>query len=78
MAKRIDGKPDDLEKNLKGTHLLDGDGNLKAFRKRNTLDSIYGSLQTADSFYLNHKVYEKPLNVVPFVDSSLVKEVLGK
>jgi len=78
MAKRIAAKPEDLEKNLKGTHLLDGEGNLKALRKRTTLDSIYGSLQTADKFYINHKVYEKPLNVAPFVDPTLVKEILAK
>jgi NitT/TauT family transport system substrate-binding protein len=78
MAKRIDAKPDDLEKNLKGTHLLDGEGNLKALRKRNTLDSVYGSLQNANNFYLKRKVYDKPVNVAKFVDPSLVKEVLGK
>jgi NitT/TauT family transport system substrate-binding protein len=78
MAKRIEGKPDDLEKNLKGTHLLDGRGNLKAMRKRNTLDSIYGSLANADSFYVKRKVYEKPVNVETMVDPSLVKELLEK
>ncbi len=78
MAERISAKPEDLEKNLKGTHLLDGEGNLKALRKRNTLDSVYGSLQVADKFYLSHKVYQKPLNLDPFVDPSLVTEVLGK
>jgi NitT/TauT family transport system substrate-binding protein len=78
MAKRIDGSAVDLEKNLKGTHLLDGEGNLKAMRKRNTLDSIYGSLQNADRFYLERKVYDKARNVVRMVDPTLVKEVLGK
>jgi len=78
MAGKVKAKPEDMEKNLKGTHLLDGEGNVKALRKRNTLDSIYGSLQTADKFYLSHKVYEKPLNVAPFVDPSLVTEILRK
>ena len=64
MAKRIEGKPEDLEKNLKGTHLLDGPGNLKALRKRNTLDSVYGSLQNADKFSTSRsiKVYYKSPN----------------
>jgi NitT/TauT family transport system substrate-binding protein len=78
MAKRIDSPPDDLEKNLKGTHLLDGEGNLKAMRKRNTLDSIYGSLKNADKFYVARVKDYKPVNVEPMVDSSLLKEVLGK
>jgi len=78
MAKRIEAKPEDLEKNLKGTFLLDGPGNLKAMRKRNTLDSIYGSLQNADDFYLKRKVYDKSVKTENMVDPSLVKEVLEK
>jgi NitT/TauT family transport system substrate-binding protein len=78
MAKRVETKPEELEKNLKGTFLLDGEGNEKALRKRPTLDSVYGSLQNADAFYVKREVYQKPLDVSPFVDASLVKEVLGK
>jgi len=78
MAKRIDAKPEDLEKNLKGTALLNEEGNQKAMRKRRTLESIYGSLQNADDFYVKRKVYEKHLDVTPFVDPSLLEEVLGK
>jgi NitT/TauT family transport system substrate-binding protein len=78
MARRIDGKPEDLEQNLKGTHLLDGEGNLKALRKRNTLDSLYGSLQNADAFYRKRKVYDRPVNIDTMVEPGLVKEVLGK
>jgi len=78
MAKRIDAKPEDLEKNLKGTHLLDQAGNRKAMLKGNDLDSIYGSLENADKFYLKRKVYDKPVNVSKMVDPSLVKEVAGK
>jgi NitT/TauT family transport system substrate-binding protein len=79
MAKRIDGSPEDLEANLKGTHLLDGEGNMKALQKRNTLDSVYGSLQNADKFYQPRvKDYPKEINVNKMVDPTLVKEVLGK
>jgi NitT/TauT family transport system substrate-binding protein len=78
MAKRIAGNPADLEKNLKGTHLLDGPANLKAMQKRNKLDSIYGSLKNGDQFYLSRKVYDKSVNTVRMVDPSLVKEVLAK
>ena len=78
MAKRISGKPEDLEKNLKGTHLLDGEANKKAMLKRNTLDSVHGSLQHADKFFATRiKDYKSP-NVSKMIDPSLVKEVLGK
>jgi len=78
MAKRIEGKPEDLEKNLKGTHLLDPVGNQIAMRKRNTLDSIYGSLQNGDQFYLDRKVYASSVDTAKMVDPTLVKEALGK
>ncbi|HVS36085.1 MAG TPA: ABC transporter substrate-binding protein [Gemmataceae bacterium] len=78
MAARIKANPDDLEKNLKGTQLLDKDGNLKALEKRDTLDSVYGSLKNANAFYLSHKVYDKAPELDPYVDPSLVKEVIGK
>jgi NitT/TauT family transport system substrate-binding protein len=78
MAQRISGNPADLEKNLKGTHLLDGAGNLKALQKRNTLDSIYGSLINADNFYKNHvKDYKSP-NIDKVVDPKVVKDALAK
>jgi NitT/TauT family transport system substrate-binding protein len=78
MSQPIKGKPADLEKNLKGTHLLDGAGNLKAMQKKNSLDSIYGSLNNADKFYQKHvKDYKSP-NTDKMVEAKLVKEVLGK
>ena len=79
MAKRIEAKPEDLEKNLAGTFLLDGPGNQKAMRKRNTLDSVYGSLQFADDFYIKRKVADyKSIKTENMVDPSLVEEVLKK
>jgi NitT/TauT family transport system substrate-binding protein len=78
MSQPIKGKPADLEKNLKGTHLLDGEGNLKAMQKNNTLQSIYGSLINANKFYEKHvKDYKAP-NVDKIVEPKLVKAVLGK
>ncbi len=78
MAARISGKPEDLEKHLKGTQLLDRDANLKRLEKGDTLDSVYGSLKYADAFYVKRKVYTDPKDVNNYVDPSLVKEVLGK
>jgi len=78
MAKRIDTKPEDLAKNLKGTHLLDREGNRKALEKRDSLDSIHGSLKNADKFYLARKVYKDGKVIDKFVDPSLVQEIIDK
>src|SRR5262249_30706105 len=74
MAGGISARPEEVEKHLKGLHLLDREGNLKALEKRDTLDSVYGSLKNADTFYLEHDVYKKPQDVDSYVDGSLVKE----
>jgi len=76
MAKRIgsEAKPEDLEKNLKGTRLLDRDANLKAMEKRDTLDSVHGSMKTADKFYVDAKDYGDLRYDEKYVDPSLVKE----
>ncbi|HJT76493.1 MAG TPA: ABC transporter substrate-binding protein, partial [Gemmataceae bacterium] len=55
MAGRIaPTTPEELGEHLKGTFLLDRDGNLKALEKKDTLDSVYGSLKNADQFYVEH------------------------
>ncbi|HLN26507.1 MAG TPA: ABC transporter substrate-binding protein [Gemmataceae bacterium] len=76
MTKRIGSvKPEDLEKNLKGTKLLDRAGNLRALEKRDTLDSVYGSIMNANAFYLKHVKDYKSQDADKYVDASLVKEV---
>jgi NitT/TauT family transport system substrate-binding protein len=78
MAGRIEVEPKVLEGNLKGTHLLDRDGNLKAMQKGDTLESVYGSLKYADKFYLRRKVYDNAQKVETYVDPSFVKESTGR
>jgi len=80
MTKRIggDAKPEELEANLKGTKLLDRDGNTKALQKGDTLDSVYGSMKNADKFYVDHKAYAESRFDDKYVDPSLVKEIVEK
>jgi NitT/TauT family transport system substrate-binding protein len=84
MAGRINAKAEDLEKNLKGTRLLDREENLKAMnRKLDRLEgdvySVYGSLKNANEFYLRRKLpkYESQ-DIYKYVDSSLVREIEAK
>jgi NitT/TauT family transport system substrate-binding protein len=78
MVARINAKPEDLEKNLKGTALLGKEENLKRIEKGETLDTVYGSLKNANAFYLDRKVYDKSQDPATYIDSSLVMEVVGK
>lgn len=78
MAAHVQVDPADYAANLEGTYLLDLQENLKAFEKRDSLDSVYGSSKVADDFNVKHKVYELSQDVDSYIDPSLVKEVAGK
>jgi len=79
MTKRIGNvKPEDLEKNLKGTKLLDLQANLKAMEKGDTLESVYGSIKNANAFYQKHLKDYKSQNANKYVDSSIVRELAEK
>ena len=78
MAGRVAVAPEDYEKYLKGTHLLDVEGNLKAFHKTDTLESVYGSMKTANGFDLKYGVYKDPQDTAKYADPALVEEVTGK
>ena len=73
MAARIKMTPEDYDKNLKGTFLLDVPGNVKAYEKRDTLDSVYGSSKIADAFYVKNEVYKKPADIDSYLDSAWSK-----
>jgi NitT/TauT family transport system substrate-binding protein len=75
MAARVKMTPEDYDKNLKGTFLLDLQGNLKAYEKKESLDSVYGSSKTADSFYVKYEVYKKAADVDSYLDPSIIKEL---
>ena len=74
MADRVQVAPADYEKNMKGTELLDLAGNLKAYEKNETLESVYGSSKTANDFNVKHGVYKEAQNVDAYLDASMVKE----
>jgi len=78
MAARVQVDPAEYEANLKGTHFLNLEGNLKAFEKGDGLDSVYGSSKVADAFNIKHGVYKEAQDIDSYLDSSLVKEIAGK
>jgi len=75
MAARVKLSPEEYDKNLKGTFLLDVPGNMKAYEKRDSLDSVYGSSKTADAFYVKNEVYKKAADVDSYLDPSFVKDL---
>jgi NitT/TauT family transport system substrate-binding protein len=75
MAARVNVAPAEYAKSLKGTFLLDLEGNLKHYKPADGLASLYGSGKVADAFNTKNKVYKDAQDVKSYIDDSLVKDV---
>jgi NitT/TauT family transport system substrate-binding protein len=78
MAGRAGVPPEEYAKFLPGTRFLAPEEALARFEQKDTLESLYGSGKVADSFNVEHKVYEKSQPVAEYIDGSLSKEALAK
>jgi NitT/TauT family transport system substrate-binding protein len=78
MAAKVGVNAKQYEKSMAGTAFLDLKGNLERLKKSESLDSVYGSLKTANDFYLKASVYKAPQDPNAYIDPSLVEEVSGK
>jgi len=75
MAARVGISAEEYAGLLEGTFLLDLEGNTKAFKMTDTLESIYGSSKLVNDFNVKHEVYMKPEDVKSYFDPSLVADV---
>jgi NitT/TauT family transport system substrate-binding protein len=78
MAARAGVPPEEYAKFLPGTRFLTPEEALARFEQKDTLDSLYGSGKVADTFNVEHKVYEKSQPVTEYIDASLSKDALAK
>lgn len=74
MAARVKLDPEEYKKLMKGTEFLDLAGNLLAWKKGDSLQSIYGSSKVVDTFFVQNKMYKGKVNYEDFFDGSLVEE----
>ena len=75
MGKRVGLSADDYKKLMKGTFFLDLKGNLKTWKKTETLDSVYGSSKLTDEFFTKNKMYKAAVKYEDYLDSSVVESV---
>lgn len=75
MGARVKLSGDEYKKLMAGTAFQDMAGNLKAFKKGDGLDSVYGSSKIVDAFFTKNKMYKKPVKYEEYFDPSLVEEV---
>lgn len=75
MSARVGTSPEQYKRFLAGTHLLDVEGNLEAYATGLGLDSVYGSSDVVNSFFIDKRVYDRPQNVEAFLEVGLVEEL---
>jgi NitT/TauT family transport system substrate-binding protein len=73
LAARVKLSPEQYAPLLEGTFLLDLPGNLKAFEKKDGLESVYGSSTMVNQFNVAKGVYKQSQPVEAYLDPSLVK-----
>lgn len=78
MGGKVNVPPEEYEKNLAGTFLLDLEGNLKAYEKKDDLSSVYGSSKVANDFNVKYGVYKESQDVDSYISPAIVKSIAEK
>jgi NitT/TauT family transport system substrate-binding protein len=78
MSAKVGVNAKQYERSMEGTAFLDLKGNLKHLKKGDGLDSVYGSMKTANDFYLKAGVYKDSQDPKGYLDATLVEGVSGK
>jgi NitT/TauT family transport system substrate-binding protein len=75
MGSRVKLSADEYKGLMKGTFFLGLDGNVKAYQKGESLESVFGSSKAVDAFFTKYKMYKAPVKYEEYFDSSLVDEL---
>jgi NitT/TauT family transport system substrate-binding protein len=75
MGARVHLPADEYKKFMSGTFFLGLDGNLKAWKEADGMDSVYGSSKLVDGFFTKNKMYKAAVKYGDYLDSSLVQDV---
>lgn len=78
MSKRVGLTAEEYKKLMKGTFFLGLEGNQKAWKQAEGLDSVYGSSKLNDSFFTKNKMYKAAVKYEEYLDSSFVTAAAGK
>jgi NitT/TauT family transport system substrate-binding protein len=75
MGARVKLPAEEYKKLMGGTAYLDLDGNLKAYKKAEGFESIFGSSKLVDEFFTKNKMYKAAVKYEEFFDPSLIEEL---
>jgi NitT/TauT family transport system substrate-binding protein len=72
MSKRVGLSADEYKKLMKGTFFLGLEGNTKAYKQAEGLESVYGSSKANDTFFTANKMYKAAVKYEEYLDASFV------
>jgi NitT/TauT family transport system substrate-binding protein len=72
MSKRVGLTADEYKKLMKGTFFLGLEGNLKAWKQADGMESVYGSSKLVDGFFTKNKMYKAAVKYEEYLDPSFV------
>jgi NitT/TauT family transport system substrate-binding protein len=75
MGARVGQSAEEYKKLMKGTFFLGLEGNLKAWKKAETLESVFGSSKITDGFFTTNKMYKAPVKFEEYLDPSMVEAI---
>ena len=75
MGARVGQSGEEYKKLMSGTFFLGLHGNLKAWKKAEALDSVFGSSKLTDEFFTKNKMYKAAVKYEEYLDSSLVETI---
>lgn len=75
LSARVSLTPEEYEPFLEGTKILELPEVLKVLEIKEGFDSLYGSSNVTNDFFVTNKVYEEPVNVKKSIDPSFSKQL---
>lgn len=75
LSARVALAPKDYEPFLQGTKILSLPETLNALKPGDGFNSIYGSSEVVNAFFVDNKVYDAPVNVKKSIDPSFTQEL---
>jgi NitT/TauT family transport system substrate-binding protein len=79
LAARVGVTPAKYSTYMKGTYFLSAEEAMSKFKKDDrTFDSIYGSSEITDKFFVDNKLYKENVKVERYIDPSFTRNYLNK
>lgn len=75
LSARVALTPEEYEPFLEGTQILSLPESLEVLKPADGFNSLYGSSEVVNTFFVDNKVYDEPVNIKKSIDASFTKKM---